>query len=614
VAEKADKEVRGQHPGSQVKDKLGLKLISQGFVEAETVEKALRKREEENAGTVSRRSKRSLAQILVDDFSVDHDLVYSAMSQVYGFREIEIGSDDASEYRVEFMKKMFDPVPASTREYMIQKKILAYRYDPDRPYRLILIAADPTDRMIPAIARSMNVQSYDVSYVKYSDMEMLMEKVFPPENKFLKDLEEGEINVEAVEDEEEEGFDEALIEAEINKSMLVNLVEGMLIEAVRMGASDIHVVPVNATTTEIKFRIDGMLREWHTQEGIRPEAISAVIKDRSKNVDRFEREQSQDGFIQRKIDGHHIRYRVSVIPIVGREFQYKFESIVIRILDDRKVITDLDKLGLQGGARQAFIKAIHQPQGMIIVTGPTGSGKSTTLIAALSYVVNSEINVLTVEDPVEYIIPNVRQLKISHKMAFEQALRGILRHDPDVVMLGEIRDKETGETAIKMANTGHLTFSTLHTNDAPSAVSRLFKMGIETFLIAYAINIIIAQRLVRTLCNDCKKPIEEDDKKIGLKLGFTQEELDTVPMFKPNLEGCDKCHGGYKGRAGIHEALFFSKEIRRLIFEAKADINEEAIRQKAIEQGMLTLQTAARERVKEGITGFEEVARVTSED
>lgn len=613
MAEKVEKENQGQNSGSQVKDKLGLKLISQGFVEPEVVEKALRKREEENAGTVSRRSKRSLAQILVDDFNVDHDLVFSAMSQVYGFREIQIGGDDTNEYRIEFMKKMFDPVSPSTREYMIQKKILAYRYDPDRPYRLILIAADPTDRMIPAIARSMNVQSYDICYVKYSDMEMLMEKVFPPENKFLKDLEEGEIDVEGVE-EEEEGFDEALIEAEINKSMLVNLVEGMLIEAVRMGASDIHVVPVNATTTEVRFRIDGMLREWHTQEGIRPEAISAVIKDRSKNVDRFEREQSQDGFIQRKIDGHHIRYRVSVIPIVGREFQYKFESIVIRILDDRKVITDLDKLGLQGGAREAFTKAIHQPQGMVIVTGPTGSGKSTTLIAALSYVVNPEINVLTVEDPVEYIIPNVRQLKISHKMTFEQALRGILRHDPDVVMLGEIRDKETGETAIKMANTGHLTFSTLHTNDAPSAVSRLFKMGIETFLIAYAINIIIAQRLVRTLCNHCKKPIEADDKPIGLHLGFTQEELDTIPMFKPNTDGCDKCHGGYKGRAGIHEALYFSKEIRRLIFEAKADINEDAIREKAIEQGMLTLQAAARARVKEGITGFEEVARVTSED
>lgn len=597
----------------KVKDKLGLKLISQGFVDADVIEKAIRKKDEENSGSVSRRAKRSLAQILVEEFNVDHELVFSAMAQVYGFREIEISKEDMNEHRIEFMKKMFDPVPAATRDYMVQRKILAYRYDQDRPYRLIIIASDPTDRMLPAIARSMNVQSYDVCYVKLSDMEMLMEKVFPPENKFLKDLDESEIDVEGMES-EEEGFDEALIEAEINKSMLVNLVEGMLIEAVRLGASDIHVIPGGATTTMIKFRIDGMLREWHTQEGIRPEAISAVIKDRSKNVDRFEREMSQDGFIQRKIDGHHIRYRVSVIPIVGREFQYKFESIVIRILDDRKVITDLDKLGLQGGARQAFLKAIKAPQGMIIVTGPTGSGKSTTLIAALSYIVSPEINVLTVEDPVEYIIPNVRQLKISHKMAFEQALRGILRHDPDVVMLGEIRDKETGETAIKMANTGHLTFSTLHTNDAPSAVSRLFKMGIETFLIAYAINIIIAQRLVRTLCPHCKQLISEEDKEIGRQLGFTEEELNCGNIYKPNLDGCDKCHGGYKGRAGIHEALYFSKEIRKMIFEAKGDIDEESIRQKAIEQGMMVLPAAARERVKEGICPFEEVARVTSED
>jgi type IV pilus assembly protein PilB len=599
---------------ARVKDKLGLMLIKQGVVDAEIVEKAIQRKEEENEGSVSRRAKRSLAHILVEDFKVDHDVVFSTVAQVYGFREIEISKEDMNEHRIEFMKKMFEPVPASTRDYMTQRKILAYRYDQDRPYRLILIAADPTDRMIPSVARSMNVQSYDVCYVRRSDMELLIEKVFPPENKFLKDLDEGEIDVEAMEDDEGEGFDEALIEAEINKSMLVNLVEGMLIEAVRLGASDIHVVPVNATTTEIKFRIDGMLREWHTQDGVRPEAISAVIKDRSKNVDRFEREMSQDGFIQRKIDGHHIRYRVSVIPIVGREFQYKFESIVIRILDDRKVITDLDKLGLQGNAREGFLKAIKAPQGMIIVTGPTGSGKSTTLIAALSYIVSPEINVLTVEDPVEYIIPNVRQLKISHKMAFEQALRGILRHDPDVVMLGEIRDKETGETAIKMANTGHLTFSTLHTNDAPSAVSRLFKMGIETFLIAYAINIIIAQRLVRTLCKQCKQPITDDDKPVGIQLGFTEEEVNSGKIYKPNTDGCDNCHGGYKGRAGIHEALYFTKEIRKMIFEAKGDINEDAIRTEAIKNGMLTLQAAARSRVMEGISSFEEVARVTSDD
>ena len=181
--------------------------------------------------------------------------------------------------------------------------------------------------------------------------------------------------------------------------------------------------------------------------------------------------------------------------MVGTELKNKFESVVIRILDDRKVIRDLDKLGLAGIGKEKFVKAINQPQGMVILTGPTGSGKSTTLVAALYQVINPEVNVLTVEDPVEYVIEGARQLKIGYKMNFEQAIRSILRHDPDIVLVGEMRDKETAEIAIKLANTGHLTFSTLHTNDAPSAVSRLFKMGIEPFLIAYAINLIVAQRL-----------------------------------------------------------------------------------------------------------------------
>lgn len=598
----------------RIKDKLGLALVNQGLVDAEIVEKALRLKERENQDRVNVRAKRGLAQILVEEFNQDHDVVFGTVAHVYGFREIHLSQEQINEHRIEFIKKMFEPVPQSTRDYMVQKKILAIRYDRDRPYRLILIAADPTDRMIPAIARAMNVQSYDVCYVRMRDMTMLIEQVFPPENQFLKDIEEGDLDLS--EDEfEDEGFDEALIEAEINKSLLVNLAEGMLIEAVRLGCSDIHIVPTSANATDIMFRIDGTLRLWHKQDGVRPEAISAVMKDRTKNVDRFEREQAQDGFIQRKIDGHHIRFRVSVIPIVGREFQYKFESIVIRILDDRKVITDLDKLGFHGTARQSFLKAIRQPQGMVIVTGPTGSGKSTTLIAALSHIVTPEINVLTVEDPVEYIIPNVRQLKIGNKMDFEQALRAILRHDPDVVMLGEIRDKITGETAIKMANTGHLTFSTLHTNDAPSAVSRLFKMGIESFLIAYAINIVIAQRLIRRLCSHCKQEItDKDDTFVAAAraVGFTQEEIETTTFYK--AVGCDKCMGGYKGRAAIHEALYFTKQVRKLIFEAKGDINEEAIRNQAVSDGMLTLQAAARERVKEGVANIEEVARVTSDD
>ncbi|MBT3233334.1 MAG: Flp pilus assembly complex ATPase component TadA [Calditrichaeota bacterium] len=596
---------------TKIKDKLGLTLVNQGVVSSEIVINALAVKEKNSAGHSGIRASRGLAQILAEDFNIDRDAVFGAVAKVYGFREISLTEEDTNEERVKFMKKMIELLPESSREYMANKQIMPFRYDKLRPYKLIFIAADPTDRMIPVLARAMKVQTYDVCYVAYSEMMALLEKVMPRENLFLKELED---NPEQFSDAdiEEEDLDEALLDAEINKSLLVNLAEGMLIEAVRVGASDIHIVPKNSGSTDIHFRIDGMLRPWHSQEGIRPEAISAVMKDRSKNVDRFERERAQDGFIQRKIDDHSIRYRVSIMPIVGSEYQYKFESIVIRILDDRSVITDLDKLGFHGIARASFLKAIKQPQGMVIVTGPTGSGKSTTLIAALSHIVTPEINVLTVEDPVEYIIPGVRQLKISPKMNFEAALRSILRHDPDVVMLGEIRDKETGETAIKLANTGHLTFSTLHTNDAPSAVSRLYKMGIETFLIAYAINIIIAQRLMRRLCSKCKKQITEFDEKFITRLHFTMDELRSHTIYEP--VGCDHCHNGYKGRVAVHEALYFTKAIRRMIFEAKGDINEEVIKEQAIKDGMMTLQESARMRVFEGTTSFDEVARVTSDD
>jgi type IV pilus assembly protein PilB len=343
-----------------------------------------------------------------------------------------------------------------------------------------------------------------------------------------------------------------------------------------------------------------------------PEAVLAVVKDRTKNVDRFEREASQDGFIQRVVDGHQLRFRVSIMPIVTTEFQHKFESVVIRVLDDRKVITDLEKLGLQGPARNLFYKAIAKPQGIIILTGPTGSGKSTTLIAALYQVIDPTVNVLTIEEPVEYIIKGARQLKIGPKMGFEQAIRGILRHDPDIVLVGEMRDKITAETAIKLANTGHLVFSTLHTNDAPSAVARLYKMGIEPFLIAYAINIIVAQRLVRTLCKICKEPVEGSELADMLKFGFSKDELHAHTFYK--AVGCEKCNGGYKGRAAIHEALYFTKQIKTLILNAGEKVDENKLRDQASKDGMWTLRRSGMERMMEGSTSLEEIISSTTDE
>lgn len=588
---------------------LGSTLLKKNILDIGTLKKALQIKETEDSPI-----RRSLAQILVKDLNFDHDAIYREVADFYGFREIRLSEESLDEKRLKFIRRKMERLSESIRNLMEEERILLLGYEQiptSQLYRYIFAAIDPTNGYVPTVAMAMNAKRYEVCYINSRDFQALWGMVFPQENQHLKILEDSSLEIQE-DDDEESALQEDLLDAEINKSLLVHLVEGMLLEAAVRGASDIHIVPRDARSTEIHFRIDGKLRLWHVQDGVRPEAMAAVVKDRSKNIDRFERDSAQDGFIQRTIGGHMIRFRVSVLPIVGKDFQYKFESIVIRVLDDRKVISDFNQLGFQGVAKEFFLKAISRPQGMIIVTGPTGSGKSTTLFAALNYVMKPEINVLTVEDPVEYIIAGARQIKIGHRNSFEQAIRSILRHDPDVVMVGEIRDKITAETAIKLANTGHLTFSTLHTNDAPSAVSRLYMMGIEPFLIAYAINVIIAQRLIRRLCDHCKTPLRKPDIGAALGIGFSEEEARQILFYE--AVGCDQCHGGYKGRVAIHEVLYFSKEIQQIIFEAGQEIDEEKLRETARKHGMQTLRAAGRERIKQGLSTLAEVGQATMED
>lgn len=590
-----------------ITDKIGFTLLKKGIIDYETLEKSLKVKESEG-----KRNRRNLGQILVQDFGVDHDTVFKEVAELYAFRELKLEEEHLDKSRIDFIRKLVDSLPEAAREMLSQARMLPLKYDERQPEKLIIIAADPTDRRIPLVARNFNAKKYEVAYTRLAPLQHLIEQVAPAQNEFLRQLETGTTDIEIKE--EESAIDEEALEAEISKSALINLVEGCLIEAVRQGVSDIHIVPKEGNRTEFWFRVDGNLQLWHVQENTLPEAVAAVVKDRAKNVDRFEREMAQDGFIQRMIDDHMIRFRVSIMPLVGTEFKHKYESIVIRVLDDRKVITDLNKLGLQGPTMEFFKKAINKPQGIVILTGPTGSGKSTTLVAALHAVIDPTVNVLTVEEPVEYIIRGARQLKIGPKMNFEAAIRGILRHDPDIVLVGEMRDKATAEIAIKLANTGHLTFSTLHTNDAPSAVSRLYKMGIEPFLIAYAINIIVAQRLIRTLCKHCKRPIKPDefDRDVYLRFGFTEEDLEKHVFYE--AVGCERCNGGYKGRAAIHEALYFTKAIRNIIVKSGAEVDEEAIREQAIKEGMWTLRRSGIERIKNGETTLEEVASATTDD
>ena len=589
----------------EMTDKIGYLLFKKGIIDGQMLEKALQAKNNDKS-----KIKRNLAQILVQDFKFDHDVIFREVAILYAFRELETRPEDIPDARLDSIKNMILGSGDGIKQQILENKIIPFMFDERNKEKLIIAAIDPTDRNIPKIAFGLNAKKYEVIFIRKKDYEKLIEKILPPENEFLKAM-ESDANLE-IDEREDTSLDEQELDAEINKSALINLVEAALIEGVRKGVSDIHFIPRSGNKTHIMMRIDGNLQTWYVQENTLPEAVVAVVKDRAKGMDRFEREMAQDGFIQRDIDNIIIRFRVSILPMVGTELKNKFESVVIRILDDRKVIRDLDKLGLAGNARKSFEKAINQPQGMVILTGPTGSGKSTTLVAALYQVISPEVNVLTVEDPVEYVIEGARQLKIGYKMGFEQAIRSILRHDPDIVLVGEMRDKETAEIAIKLANTGHLTFSTLHTNDAPSAVARLYKMGIEPFLIAYAINLIVAQRLIRKLCPKCKKRVVNFDEALMSAAELNIAEWRSYTIYQ--AVGCEECNGtGYKGRLAIHEALYFTRELRQLIVKSGVEVDEESLRVQAKKDGTLNLREAGLEKVKMGLTSIEEVLAGTSE-
>ena len=582
-------------------------LIDKGIIDEPTLRRA-----EEVLSKEGSKSRNQLLHILVDQFKINRDILFAEAAQFYTFRTLDISKDSTDDGVLAFIRKELQTLPLYLRELAVENKVLPYKIDTEKEGRLLIITPDPTNAGIYTIAREFNNKKFEICYVPLSHWDEIWNRV-SIDRAIYKDRETELREDGFVQDEEEDGEKfEQEIDEEISRSGLVSLIESIFVDAVRVGASDIHVVPRGEKITEFYFRVDGRLSRWYTNTETRAEAVSAVVKDRAKNLDRFERNLAQDGFAQLIIDKKTIRFRLSVLPLVGQELKNKFESIAIRVLRESTVGKRIEELGFDPVSEERMVRAIKKPHGIVIITGPTGSGKSTTLVAALRTVMDPSLNIITVEDPVEYFIDGARQVKLNPKLDFEGALRAILRHDPDIVMVGEMRDKATAEIAIKLANTGHLTFSTLHTNDAPSALSRLYKMGIEPFLIASSINIIVAQRLMRKLCTRCRAKVRESEMPLLKKLGLTDEDIKSNTIYRPT--GCIDCLKGYKGRIAIHEALYFSKDIRQLILDAGESINEEALRQAAINGGMTTLRQRAIDLLKSGVTSIDEVGAITSDD
>jgi type IV pilus assembly protein PilB len=421
-------------------------------------------------------------------------------------------------------------------------------------------------------------------------------------DKVMKDLaeEEGDLELAA----EEQELDLEALEKAAEEAPIIKLVNLILTEAVKRGASDIHIEPYEKEY-RVRFRVDGVLQNVMAPPLKLKDAITSRVKIMSK-LDISEKRLPQDGRIMIKYakDGRKkdLDFRVSTVPSLFGE------KIVLRLLDKENLRLDMTKLGFEPQSLEKYERNILRPYGMVLVTGPTGSGKTNTLYSSVARLNQPETNIMTAEDPVEYQLSGINQVQMKEQIGlnFASALRAFLRQDPNIILVGEIRDFETAEIAVKAALTGHLVLSTLHTNDAPSTVSRLMNMGIEPFLVATSVNLICAQRLVRRVCKQCKEPLQVKEQTM-LDAGLTEVEARTVQVF--HGRGCGTCNNtGYKGRVGLYEVMEINDELRELILVGASALE---LRKKAIEQGMISLRRSGLLKLASGLTTLEEILRET---
>jgi type IV pilus assembly protein PilB len=548
-------------------------------------------------------TREQLAQGLAEQKNTKHRLGY-VLVKLGLVQELEITKVLARQYRmpaVDLSRFEVDPkiiklVPAdmATKSVVLPLK---------REGRTLTVAmADPTDLglledlkfitrfdLFPVIAGEYTLRNLIEKHYEASDQQL---------QSILRDMEETGEDVEVVEQEE----DEAATQAQIDDAPVVKLINGLLTDAVRRGASDIHIEPFEHEI-RVRYRIDGALLEIMRP----PLKMKAALTSRVKILSQLniaERRVPQDGRLKLKMGSRVIDFRVSTLPVLFGE------KIVLRILDKGNLTLDLTKFGFEPKAEKDLMKAILNPYGMVLVTGPTGSGKTTTLYSALSRINTPEVNIMTAEDPVEYNLMGINQVLVRTEigLTFAAALKAFLRQDPNIIMIGEIRDLETGGIAIKAALTGHLVLSTLHTNDAPSTITRMIDMGIEAFNVASAVNLVVAQRLVRRICKDCKAEHKYTDPELAA-LGTDLVRLKALTFMRG--AGCDTCSGtGYKGRAGLYEVMALSPELRRMILRGSSVVE---IRDQAVTEGMLTLRMDGMKKIERGVTTLEEVVKETAE-
>lgn len=559
---------------------LGEMLVSAGKITRDQLNKAL---------ALQKDGSGKLVQLLVKIGAIeDEDSVFEFIGKQLNIgalrlSDIELNPDVVKLIPLDIARK-FNVIAVSK----LGKTLIVAISDPNNIYVLDAIKFITGCNIQPVISPEKAIQKSIDSY--YQDVSGLDEVI-----KGLKDEE-----LEVIEQEDEVPSESDLRSA-VQDKPLVKLVDGIVADAIRRGASDIH-FETYEKRIRVRYRIDGNLQEMAPL----PFKYRAAIVSRVKimaDLDISERRLPQDGRIKVKIGERAVDLRVSVLPTIYGE------KVVMRILDPKSLMVDLTMLGFPENALGGFKKAINQPYGMILVTGPTGSGKTTTLYSALKEINTEDINIMTAEDPVEFNFDGINQVQVKSEigLTFAAALRSFLRQDPDVVMVGEIRDGETAEIAIRAALTGHLVFSTLHTNDAPSTINRLVDMGVPNYLVASSTRLIMAQRMVRRICISCKQEAQVP-KDTLLSLGFQEQDLHGIKVMEGR--GCSECNNtGYSGRTGIFEVMTITPALEKLILSGGS--NQE-LKDQAVKDGMWSLRMAALDKLKKGLTTIEEVLAESS--
>ncbi|MFQ5745632.1 MAG: type IV-A pilus assembly ATPase PilB [Gemmatimonadota bacterium] len=559
---------------------IGELLLEEGLITREALDRALTEQREH--GT-------RLGFNLVSQGALSERDLTRVLSRQYRVPAVDLSDVDLD-------PKILQLVPA---EFAAKHLVLPLR----RVGRTLTVAmASPTD--LSVIDDLKFITRFDIDavvageYSLRSAIDKYYEVATDRLGELLEELEEQEIEV--VEAEEEQ-YSASQLAVQVEEAPVVRLINGFLTDAVRRGASDIHIEPYEREL-RVRYRIDGALQEIMKP----PLRMKAALISRVKilaDLNIAERRVPQDGRIKLKIGRRVIDFRVSTIPVLFGE------KIVLRILDKGNLTLDLEKFGMEPKAEADFLEAISRPYGMVLVTGPTGSGKTTTLYSALSRINNQEVNIMTAEDPVEYNLRGINQVPVRTEigMSFAAALRAFLRQDPNIIMVGEIRDLETGGIAVKAALTGHLVLSTLHTNDAASTITRMVDMGIEAFNVASAVNLITAQRLVRRICDNCRVEAEYMPEELEAA-GFKSDQVSNVTFYRG--EGCEACNGsGYAGRQGLYEVLPMDSTLRRMVLQgASAD----DLKQHAVACGMLTLRDDGLVKARRGVTTLDEVIKETA--